>query len=214
MGAGALAGCTGRGDSGGGTNGPKGSGDTNATSGGNATAGGGGSSYSVSMAPMGKVTFESVPEAWVANNGSWADMGVALGLEPPEALWLTSRYHTQYYDSIPGVAVDKSEMVSLYQGSVSKELFCEPDGDIHVMDPNFLLNRFEEWKRADVDEIEENVAPFFSNSIYAQHYPRHDDYRYYSLYEAFETLSRAFKRGDHYRAFEELHTEFRANSRR
>jgi iron complex transport system substrate-binding protein len=171
VGAGALAGCTGRGDSGGGTNDPKGSGDTNATSGGNATAGEKENPYSVSMAPIGKVTFESVPETWVANNGSWADMGVALGLEPPEALWLTSRYHTQYYDSIPGVAVNKSEMVPLYQDSVSKELFYELDGDIHVMDPNFLLNRFEGWKRADVDEIEENVAPFFGNSIYAQHYP-------------------------------------------
>ncbi len=35
-------------------------------------------------------------------------MGVALGLEPPKAVWLTSRYHTQYYDDIPGLSVDAS----------------------------------------------------------------------------------------------------------
>jgi len=43
------------------------------------------SSYSVSIEPMGEVTFDSVPETWVANNGSWADMGIALGQEPPQA---------------------------------------------------------------------------------------------------------------------------------
>ena len=47
--------------------------------------------YSVTMEPVGTVEFESVPETWVANNGSWADMGVALGLEPPKGLRLTCR---------------------------------------------------------------------------------------------------------------------------
>jgi len=62
--------------------------------------------YSVSIEPMGEVTFESVPETWVGNNGSWADMGLALGVESPEAVWLPRRYHTNYYDDIPGVSVD------------------------------------------------------------------------------------------------------------
>jgi iron complex transport system substrate-binding protein len=168
-------------------------------------------SYSVSMVPVGDVTFESVPETWVANNGSWADMGIALGLEPPEAVWLTSRYHTQYYDTIPDVSVDKSDMVSLYQDGVSKELFYELDGDVHVMDPNFLMNRFTGWKQSDVDEIRENVAPLFGNCIYAQHYPWHDDYRYYTLYEGFEKLAQVFKRTDRYEAFEQVHADFQQN---
>jgi iron complex transport system substrate-binding protein len=168
-------------------------------------------SYSVSMAPVGEVTFERVPETWVANNGSWADMGVALGLEPPKAVWLTSRYHTQYYDPIPDLAVDKSDMVSLYQDGVSKELFYELDGDVQVMDPNFLMNRFKGWEQSDVDEVREQIAPFFGNCIYAQHYPWHEDYRYYSLYEAFEKLSRVFKRRDRFEAFEAVHADFREN---
>ncbi|WP_327053578.1 ABC transporter substrate-binding protein [Halomicrococcus gelatinilyticus] len=167
--------------------------------------------YSVSMVPVGEVTFDSVPETWVANNGSWADMGIALGLEPPKAVWLTSRYHTQYYDEIPGVSVDKSDMVSLYQDGVSKELFYELDGDVHVMDPNFLMNRFKGWKQSDVDEIDENVGPLFGNCIYAQHYPWHSDYRYYTLYEGFEKLAQVFQRTERYDAFEKLHDEFQAN---
>ncbi|SFR69817.1 ABC transporter substrate-binding protein [Halogeometricum limi] len=164
--------------------------------------------YSVTMEPVGTVEFDSVPETWVANNGSWADMGVALGLEPPKGLWLTSRYHTQYYDEIPDVSVDKSEMVDLYSDGVSKEVFYELDGDVHVMDPNFLMNRFKGWEQADVDEISEQVAPLFGNCIYAQHYPWHEDYRYYTLYEGFEKLAQVFQRTDRYEAFATLHDEF------
>jgi len=167
--------------------------------------------YTVSMEPVGDVTFDSVPETWVANNGSWADMGVALGLEPPKAVWLTSRYHTNYYDSIPDVSVDASEIVSLYEDGVSKERFYALDADVHVIDPNFLANRFKGWKRTDVAEIRESVAPFFGNCIYAHHYPWHDDYRYYTLYEAFEKLATVFRREDRYEAFTDIHDEFARN---
>jgi len=165
------------------------------------------SSYSVSMEPVGEVTFESVPETWVANNGSWADMGVALGLEPPEGVWLPSRYHTQYYDDIPGVSVDGSSIKQFWgEGGVGKEQFYELDADVHVIDPNFLVNRGS-WKQSDVDEIETQVAPFFGNSIFSTGYTWHD-YTYYSLYEAFEKLSQAFQRTERFAAFQSLHEEF------
>ncbi|WP_435066767.1 ABC transporter substrate-binding protein [Haloplanus sp. C73] len=176
-----------------------------------AAADGGESAYSVSIEPMGEVSFDAVPETWVANNGSWADMGIALGLEPPSALWLPERYHTRYYDSIPGVSVDTSEMVALYQDGVSKERFYELNADVHVMDPNFLMNRFSGWKESDVEEIETNVAPLFGNCIYAQHYPWHEDYRYYTLFEGFEKLAQVFKRTDRYEAFVDLHDTFQTN---
>lgn len=174
--------------------------------------GGDGGSYTVSIEPVGEVEFDSVPETWVANNGSWADMGVALGLEPPEGVWLTSRYHTHYYDDIDGVSVDGSEMVSLYQdGGVSLERFLDLDADVHVMDPNFLQSRFEGWTETDVSELEERVAPLFGNSSYAQHYPWHEDYRYYSLMECFEKLAQVFQRTDRYEAFQGVHDDFQSN---
>ncbi|ADJ14188.1 ABC transporter substrate-binding protein [Halalkalicoccus jeotgali] len=191
----ALAGCTG-GD---------GDGDGNGSS---DDGGGGGGSYTVSMEPVGEVTFESPPERWVANNGSWADMGVALGHEPPEALWLTSRYHTRYYDGIPDVSVDTSGMTDLYQNGVDKELFYELDADVHVIDPNFLLNRYSGWEQADIDEIDESVGPFFGNSIFSQEYAWHDDYQYYTLYEAFGKLAEAFQEQERYEQFVALHEEF------
>jgi iron complex transport system substrate-binding protein len=167
-------------------------------------------SYTVSMAPMGDVTFDSVPETWVANNGSWADMGVALGREPPEAVWLANRYHTQYYDEIDGVSVDASDMTSLYQGGVDKELFYSLDADVHVIDPNFLMNRFSGWNQGDIDEISDGVAPFFGNSIFSRGYDWHTDYQYYTLYEAFEKLAQLFQRTDRYEAFASLHDDFQS----
>ncbi|RJT06758.1 ABC transporter substrate-binding protein [Halococcus sp. IIIV-5B] len=170
-----------------------------------------GGSYSVTMPPVGTVSFDSVPETWVANNGSWADMGVALGKQPPKAVWLTERYHTQYYDEIPGVSVDKSGMQSLYSDGVSKELFYELDGDVHVIDPNFLLNRYKGWNQTDIKEIETEIAPFFGNSIFSRGYDWHEDYPYLSLYEAFEKLSQVFQETERYEAFAGLHDDFQSN---
>ncbi|WP_227376895.1 ABC transporter substrate-binding protein [Haladaptatus halobius] len=205
-GASLLAGCTGG-------NGDGSKQTTDGKNGGTGTSETGGTTaqsgpYSVSMEPVGKVEFESVPKKWVANNGSWADMGVALGVEPPKAVWLTSRYHTQYYDEIPGVSVDASKMTDLYQDGVSKELFYELSADVHVIDPNFLMNRFKGWKQSDVDEISKRVGPFFGNSIFSHGYQWHKDYRYYSLYEAFGKLAKVFQRTDRYKALASLHDEF------
>ncbi|WP_053946931.1 ABC transporter substrate-binding protein [Halolamina sediminis] len=175
------------------------------------TPAGNGGSYTVSMEPVGEVEFDGVPETWVANNGSWADMGIALGQAPPEALWLTSRYHTQYYDEIDGVRVDTEGMTDLYQDGVDKELFYELGADVHVVDPNFLMNRFSGWEQEDVDEIEENVGPFFGNSIFSTGYGWHEEYQYYDLYEAFEKLAEVFQETDRYDAFTDLHSEFQSN---
>ncbi|MFC6823893.1 ABC transporter substrate-binding protein [Halopelagius fulvigenes] len=208
---GLLAGCMGGSGSGSTETGTEASATESATETGTGTESettGSSSSYSVSMEPVGEVSFDQPPKTWVANNGSWADMGVALGVEPPKGVWMTSRYHTQYYDEIPDVSVDKSDMVSLYSDGVSKEVFYQLDGDLHVIDPNFLLNRYKGWKQADVDEIAKNVAPFFGNSIFSRGYTWHEDYRYYSLYEAFEKLAQVFQRTDRYEAFASLHEEF------
>jgi iron complex transport system substrate-binding protein len=152
-----------------------------------------------------------VPETWVANNGSWADMGVALGLEPPAGVWLPSRYHTRYYDEIPDVSVDGSSIQKLWgDGGIGKEQFYELDVDVHVADPNFLLNRGK-WAQSDVDEIAENVGPFFGNSIFSTGYTWHEDYPYLSLYEAFEKLSQVFQEQERYEAFASLHEEFQSN---
>ncbi|MFA1609864.1 ABC transporter substrate-binding protein [Halobellus rubicundus] len=166
--------------------------------------------YTVEIEPVGEVTFESVPETWVANNGSWADMGIALGQEAPKGVWLPGRYHTRYYDEIPDVSVDKSGIAKLWgDGGVGKEQFYAIDADVHVFDPNFLLNRGK-WAESDVDELRTQIGPIFGNSIFSRSYPWHADYRYYTLYEAFEKLADVFQERERFAAFEEIHADFQS----
>ncbi|MFD1601065.1 ABC transporter substrate-binding protein [Halobellus rarus] len=211
-GAGLFAGCTGGSDGGAGASSTTSAEATAVESTTEATASAE-PSYTVAIEPVGEVAFESVPETWVANNGSWADMGIALGLEPPKGVWLPSRYHTRYYDEIPGVSVDGDTIQQLWgDGGVGKEQFYELDAGVHVFDPNFLRNRGE-WSEDDVDELTTQIGPVFGNSIFGRTYPWHDDYRYYTLYEAFERLSQVFQRTDRFEAFAALHGEFQTNLR-
>jgi len=167
--------------------------------------------YSVTMEPVGSVEFDGVPETWVANNGSWADMGIALGQDPPEAVYLTSRYHTQYYDDIPGLSVDKSGMTSMWESELGVENFLAlgEDADVFVIDPNFILGRTSNWDQADIDQIESAGTPFFGNSIFSRGYEWHD-YEYLTLYEAFEKLAAVFQERERYEAFDALHDEFQS----
>ncbi|MFA9415955.1 ABC transporter substrate-binding protein [Natrinema sp. HArc-T2] len=169
--------------------------------------------YTVSMPPVGEVEFDGVPKNWAASNGSWADMGIALGQKPPEALYLASRYHTQYYDEIPGVSVDKSDIKSFWgDGTLGPEevLSMSETVDLFVMDPNFVLNRGNGWKQEDIDQVEATGTPFFGNSIFSSGYKWHD-YDYLTLYEAFEKLSQVFQETERYEAFASLHDEFQSN---
>ena len=166
--------------------------------------------YSVSMAPVGTVEFDEVPETWVPFTGDYADMGVALGqADGLAAIGLRSRYGTHYYEELPGVSVDTSELTELYQEGTDPELFYEIDADVHVVDPNFMINRLG-WDQNDVDEVTENGAPFFGNTGFSQVYDWHD-YRYYSMYEALERLAELFQQRDRYEAFTAYHDEVLAD---
>ncbi|MCO8267869.1 ABC transporter substrate-binding protein [Haloferax sp. AB510] len=167
------------------------------------------SSYSVTMEPMGEVTFDSVPESWAAYDGGYADMAVALGVgDGLTGVGGAGRYYTYVYDELPGVSVDR-EQVEAYPEVRTKEEFYELDNDVHLYDPNMLINWFD-WDQADVDEIAENVAPFVGNLVFRRSDGWHD-YRYYTLYEAFEKVAQVFQREDRYEAFEALHDEFIAD---
>jgi iron complex transport system substrate-binding protein len=193
--AGVLAGCAG------------GSGEQQSTVTGTATGG----PYTVSIEPVGEVTFDSVPQTWVGNNGSWADMGVALGVGAPEAVWLPGRYHTNYYDDIPSVSVDGSSITALSDDGVGEEQFYALDGDVHVIDPNFLRNRFDGWDEEKVNRVAERQAPFFANSSFSRNYAWHESYRYYTIEECFEKLSQVFQRQDRYEAMMDVRETFSAN---
>ncbi|QKG91953.1 ABC transporter substrate-binding protein [Halorubrum salinarum] len=167
--------------------------------------------YSVEMAPVGEVAFDGVPETWESYFPGYADMGVALGqADGLAAVGVKSRYHTSYYDELDGVSVDKGEVTQLYDEGIDKELYYELDSDVHLTDPQWLLNNsFFGLDEGDVTELTENVAPFVGNANFRRTDPWHD-YRYYTMYEAFEKVAEIFRQGDRFRAFASLHDDLLA----
>jgi len=163
-------------------------------------------SYAASIEPVGTVEFEDVPETWFPYTGDWADMGVALGqADGLAAIGVRRRFGAHLYEELPGVSVDKSALTQLWQDGTDKEVFFELDADVHVIDPNFMINRLQ-WSRADVEEVGERVAPFFGNASFTQVYGWHD-YTHYSLYDAFEKLATAFRERARFEAFKSYHDE-------
>ncbi|MFB6176679.1 MAG: Fe3+-hydroxamate ABC transporter substrate-binding protein, partial [Halobaculum sp.] len=120
-------------------------------------------SYSVTMAPVGTVEFDSVPESWLTYFPGYADMGVALGQSDGlTAVGNVGRYHTGYYDELDGVSLSKDDLTQLIgENGIDKELYLELDNDVHLTDPKWLTNvSFFGLESSDIADISESVGPF------------------------------------------------------
>ena len=160
------------------------------------------SSYSVTMEPVGTVSFESVPNRWVSYFSTYGDMGIALGQADTLAgMYFTANYPTQFYDEL-SLDIDIGGLPQMNADSVDKEVFYELDAEVHLIDPNMLINWFD-WQQSDIDEIAENVGPFFGNMI-RRHGDEWHNYRYYKLYEAFEKVATVFQQRERYEVFRDL----------
>ncbi|WP_101296630.1 ABC transporter substrate-binding protein [Halegenticoccus soli] len=207
----ALAGCAGGdGESDGSTGDGNESGGTGTTQ--QDGSGDGGGSYTVSMEPVGDVTFDAVPEKWLVYESGYADMGVALGqADGLLAVGNKPRYYTRYYDELDGVNVDLGSVNQLLGDSyqIDKELFYELDADVHLVDPNWLVKGSSfGLEQKDVDEIRENVAPFIGNTIFRRTDSSWHTYRYYTMYEAFGKVAEVFQETERYEAFKSFHDDY------
>lgn len=204
LGGGLLAGCLG------GDSGPDETTDTTTADGTDTTATTDDGSYSVTMEPVGTVEFDDVPETWSPYTADYADMGVALGHgDGLAAIGVAARFATHLYDELPGVSVDKDDLVELWSDGTNTEMYYQVDADLHVVDPNFMVNRLG-WSQSEVDEIATNVGPFLGNTGFTRVYDWHD-YPYYSMYEAFEKLAEVFDERARYEAFAAYHDEVLAD---
>ena len=204
VGGGLLAGCTGSSDGSSTPEGtPTGTGAANETKTETAT---GDTSYSVTMAPMGEVEFESVPEEWMAYFSTYGDMGVALGqLDGLQGLIFTENWPLAFFEHLPDVEVSFDDVAQLMgDGGIDKESFYELDADVHLMDPNFISLLDDNWGEDDYEEIATNVGPVIGNSIRRRGEDWHD-YSYYSLYEAFGRIADVFDERERYEALKAVH---------
>jgi ABC-type Fe3+-hydroxamate transport system substrate-binding protein len=155
------------------------------------------------MSPVGDVEFERPPETVFTRLTHHAGMVFALGqgdglnaLHAPDyydGLW------NQFVEQLPGVTLDWSGLYSSWQPD--KETLYEFDSDLHLADPAWVT-RQDNWGRSDIEEIEENISPWFGNSL-SDRYQKPpewiDDYEYYGLWEQFEIVAEVFRERERYR---------------
>jgi ABC-type Fe3+-hydroxamate transport system substrate-binding protein len=154
--------------------------------------------YSVTMAPMGEVEFEAVPESVVVYDSQWADHLVALGQQDRiVSLGWPDNYYTGYYDELPGVSFDTSGLPGMWDGGLDKEQFYELDGDVHHVDPCRFTSFDSGMDRADFEELEESVGPFFANRFSRAHGEPpewcRDSYEYYTLWELLDEFAQVYR---------------------
>jgi len=170
-------------------------------------------SYSVTMSPVGEVTFESAPTNVMAYSPQYADMLVAFGHDDalnslgfPEAYGQTLDY---FFEHLEGVSLDASDLTQLFNNSsFDKEVLYELDSDVHLMDPAWLSG-FDNWSKADTEEVTNNVGPWFANRYSREHTQPpegwQDGYRYYTIWEISEKVAQVLQEGER---FEALKTEY------
>jgi iron complex transport system substrate-binding protein len=167
--------------------------------------------YTVSMEPMGDVTFESVPEDWMAYFSTYGDMAIALGqLDGLNGLIFTDNWPMDFFEALPDVEVSFEDVSQLMgESGIDKEAFYEMDSDVHLFDPNFIKLLDDNWTDEDFEEIATNVGPIIGNSIRRRGSDWHD-YRYYSLYGAFEKVAEVFKQRERYEALKSVHEDLQS----
>ena len=172
-------------------------------------------SYSVSMSPMGEVTFDSPPETVFTRLTHHADMAFALGHGDD----ITAMHAPDYYDGLwnqfvprlPDVSLDWTGLYSSWEPT--KERLYELDSDVHLADPAWITKQ-EAWSPEDIDEIARNVSPWFGNSLSDTHQEPPEayaeGYEYYTLWEQFELVAEMFQEQDRYEALAAVHDDLTA----
>jgi len=171
--------------------------------------------YSVSLSPVGDVTFESPPQSAFTVFPGYADMALALGHgDSINSMWWGQGFGSimNYFSgALEGVSVDWADLPGSY--GAAKEQLYELDSDVHFVDPAWLSTQ-DGWSRADIDEVAETVAPWFGNqySNLRLSPPEGwaDGYRYYSLWELFERVAQVYREQARYEALAEIHADLLA----
>ncbi|MFH5797162.1 ABC transporter substrate-binding protein [Haladaptatus sp. CMAA 1911] len=172
--------------------------------------------YSVAMSPVGTVELETPPENVFTVSPHLAGMTVALGHGDA----VNSIYAPEYFDDIwnkflerlPGVSVNWADVATTW--NPGKELLYELDSDLHLADPVYMVAMMDAWGRSDIEEVRNNIAPFFGN-MYSNGNTTTPDwaggYQYYTLWDMFEKVAQVFRETDRYDALTSIHRNVVSN---
>ncbi|WP_049900057.1 ABC transporter substrate-binding protein [Natrinema altunense] len=167
-------------------------------------------SYTVTVEPNFRHTFDSVPESYTAIPSVWLDIGMAFGIEPA-AVASFDRAPLKYYELLPDVSLDTDAVTLLAGGAeegYDKENFYAADADVNLIDPR-ALKFYADWSDDDIAEIESATGPFLGTTIRFQSDSLTDgEEPPYDLYGAFEKAARIFQRQAQFDAWQSFYDDF------
>ncbi len=100
---------------------------------------------------------------WVAYDGGYADMGVALGKTDGDGIGGIGRYCTWHYDDVPGRSPSTEDMVSLGR-TVFRRNHYSKSTPVFTSFDQLHGESHRNWDRSDVEEMHERVGPFCGNT--------------------------------------------------
>ncbi|MBV0923942.1 ABC transporter substrate-binding protein [Halomicroarcula limicola] len=172
-----------------------------------------GEGHTVSMSPVGEVSFDAVPTEVFTVFPQYLDMAVALGhgesvnsVYVPEMSGTTMNH---YYHRLDGVSLEWEGLRDPLSDGLPKELLYELGSDVHLADPVWAAAQ-DNWSDADVDEISSQIGPWFGNFYSGTQAapPNGDgDYRYYGLWDLFGKVATVFRERERYEALAQVHSD-------
>jgi ABC-type Fe3+-hydroxamate transport system substrate-binding protein len=172
-------------------------------------------SYTVSMAPMGDVEFETVPETAMGFYPWYADMAIAVGHEDAlQSLYAPEMFGSgmnNYYHHLDGVSIDWEGLTDPNPGNgTDKEIFYETDADVHFIDPVLLASQ-DGWNSGDIEDITADLGPVFGNYYSTRRVDppegNRDGYEYYTVWEMAEKVAAVFRERERYQEIAAVHDE-------
>ena len=170
-----------------------------------------GSSYTAELSPVGTVALDAPPENVFTHFPWFPDMASALGQgDTINNLWWDGTveglaYFTNEFD---GFEIEWADEAGEY--GFSKERLYELDSDLHLVDPAWVTTE-DNWSRSDVEEVTNNVGPWFGNYYSSYHAtpPKGwaDGYEYTTLWELFDRVASLYGERERYEALASVHDD-------
>lgn len=169
------------------------------------------SSYTAEVSPVGTVTLGAPPTSVFTHFPWFPDMTTALGHgESVNYLWWdgTAAALEYFTAGADGVEIAWADEAGEY-GFTKEELY-ELDSDLHLVDPAWVTTQ-DNWNRDDVDEIANNVGPWFGNYYSCYHATPPDawadGYEYNTLWELFDRVASLYGERSRYEALASVHDD-------
>jgi len=170
-------------------------------------------SYSATMPPVGTVEFDEPPEEVIPALQFGIDTMLALGqIDRVQMMSWKGTLTPHILNMVPGVSIDPDSIEDLGSHGKDKEVFYEADPDLFAQDPNIDITFSDNLEEEDIEEISENVAPFFGNHSRGERGESWSNwpdgpYEYVGMYDQLEEYAKLFGVVDRANALRTLHEE-------